>query len=87
MPKEWRIVDRGDVPDPPTQKIPFDCPHCGHTAELPVLGLPLAQNAGGVVFDTAPSESSMPAVIECRKCRKKFEMVREGTDDVRKAVR
>lgn len=51
----------------------YDCPRCGRSALLPVLGRPLAQlGGGGIVFDT-DGEYAMPRVIQCRKCRRRFE--------------
>lgn len=67
---EWRIIDRGRVPDPPSCVIQFSCPNCGHEADLPVLGLPMAHLQSGVVFDLG--DHAMPAEIRCKKCRKHF---------------
>jgi len=62
----------GKVPDS-ANEIEFDCPNCGHTALLPVLGFPLAQTDHGIIFN---GEYSAPSSIECRICRKRFEQDR-----------
>lgn len=69
----WAVLDRGDVPEGDgARMIEYECAHCGHEAELPVLGLPLAQLGHGVVFDTG--RHAMPRVIRCRNCRRTFEL-------------
>jgi hypothetical protein len=65
----WKIVDRGEVPEQ-APSIVFACPGCGHDAELPVIGLPIAQVGGGLVFDSAPHAT--PLTIQCRRCRRTF---------------
>ena len=68
--RTWKIIRRGDVPES-AATIAYTCPHCGIDAELPVLGLALAQLAsGGLVFDIGPH--AMPSEIECRACRHRF---------------
>lgn len=66
--KTWKVIDRGDVPDgAPT--VPYECV-CGHEAQLPVRGRPLAQIAGGgIVFDTN-ERYGLPPTVQCRKCRR-----------------
>ncbi len=66
----WKIIRRGAVPED-ANVIEFGCPACGREALLPIVGIPLAQSGGGVVFD---GESAMPLEIQCRKCRKRFEV-------------
>lgn len=68
----WKVINRGLVPDPAPNHAEFACPGCGWEASLPVLGTPLAQLQSGIVFDTGIN--AMPQVIECRKCRRRFEM-------------
>lgn len=70
MKASWRIIDRGDVPERGSSIVLFDCVGCGAEAELPVLGLPLAQIEGGIVFDIG--KYAMPRVIQCRHCRRRF---------------
>lgn len=66
--KTWIIVDRGNVPED-ALTIPYEC-ECGHEAELPVKGRPMAiTGGGGVVFDT-DQKGELPRVIQCRKCRR-----------------
>ena len=68
----WKILDRGKVPDR-ALAVSYACPGCEREADLPVLGLPLAQmSGGGIVFDTQPY--AMPAVIQCPHCRRRFEV-------------
>ena len=70
---EWRIIDQGDPPPVWTGDIMFACPHCGAEAKLPIIGTPLAQlSGGGLVFEPGPRQ--IPKIIQCRFCRKKFEM-------------
>ena len=66
----WKIIDRGEVPER-AGTVEYDCPACGREALLPVLGLPIAQIGAGIVFDTG--KHAMPAVIQCRHCRRCFE--------------
>jgi hypothetical protein len=68
--RTWKVIDYGSVPvDSPT--FEYDCPGCGHSAQLPVVGMPIAQfSGGGVVFDPGPHE--LPKQIKCRKCRRVF---------------
>jgi hypothetical protein len=66
----WKILNFGRVPAG-SQEIEFDCPNCGRSAKLPILGRPLAQLAGGIVFDN--DHHAMPAEIQCRSCRRRFE--------------
>ena len=66
----WKILEWGAVPkNAPT--LEFDCPGCGRAALIPIVGLPLAQMGGGVVFDN--TEHHMPPAIQCRHCRRAFE--------------
>lgn len=70
----WDVIDRGDVPEGlSARSMEYTCIHCGYEAELPVLGLPLAQIGQGIVFDRSPY--AMPRTIRCRKCRRTFELV------------
>ena len=66
----WKIIDRGNVPRSAARMISFHCCNCGHDAELPVVGLPMAQVGQGIVFDLGRHEA--PAIVQCRKCRKVF---------------
>lgn len=66
----WKIVNRGGIPED-AETIEFECPGCGKEALLPIVGLPLAQLSGGVIFDGA---HVMPPEIQCRVCRKQFEV-------------
>lgn len=68
--RKWKILNRGDVPLKAVT-IAYSCPHCDEDATLPVLGLAIAQTAGGVVFDTGPH--AMPTAIQCPYCRHQFE--------------
>lgn len=68
----WKVIDRGEVPDPPDNQAEFVCPDCGWEALLPVLGIPMAQLHSGIVFDIG--RHAMPRVIECRRCRHRFEL-------------
>jgi DNA-directed RNA polymerase subunit RPC12/RpoP len=68
--KTWKIIDRGGVPEL-ALSIDYTCMHCGREAELPVVGLALAQIDSAVVFDIGHYE--MPAVIQCRKCGHVYE--------------
>lgn len=72
-PRTWRVIDRGSVPEG-SRTIEFSCPGCGVDALLPVAGVALAQVGPGLVFDGGPR--AIPAEIECRSCRRRFE--REG---------
>ena len=67
----WRVVDYGRVPTD-AETMDFQCPGCGHIAQLPVLGIPLAELTCGVVFDHG--DHALPQVIACRKCRRQFEV-------------
>ena len=67
----WKVLDFGRVPTTGAVVISYDCPGCGHEAELPVLGMAIAQTAGGVVFE--PGTHAIPAIIQCRHCRRRFE--------------
>jgi len=69
--KTWRVIDYGQVPENSTQTILFSCPKCDVEAELPVVGIALAQMGYAVVFDTG--KYAMPRVIQCRYCRRQFE--------------
>lgn len=67
----WRVIDWGKVPKD-SRTFSYSCPGCGADAQLPVVGRPLAQfSDGGLVFDVG--NRAMPAVIQCRSCRRKFE--------------
>lgn len=68
----WKILDRGQVHDPAPFQAPFTCMNCWAAASLPVLGHPIAQIEMGIVFDRGPH--AMPKVIQCRRCRKIFDM-------------
>jgi hypothetical protein len=75
-PRTWKIIDRGDVPQQGARSIEFDC-ICGMSADLPVLGLVIAQTGCGipgelpnVIFDRGPQ--AMPREIQCRRCRRRF---------------
>lgn len=68
----WKVIDRGNVPDPAPNHVMYTCIHCMREAELPVVGVALAQIGAGLVFDT--SNHAMPRVIRCRKCRRTYEL-------------
>jgi hypothetical protein len=57
--------------------------NCGHEAELPIMGLAMAQIDTGIVFDIG--KHAMPRIIQCRKCRKRYgdSTVPEEVADVR----
>lgn len=73
--KTWKVLDYGKVPkSAPT--VPFEC-WCGHEAQLPVLGRPIAITGGhwspgdeGIIFDPGPH--AIPAEIQCRRCNRIF---------------
>lgn len=66
----WDVIDRGKVPVEALE-IDYDCPICGRTARLPVVGMAIAMGGGGVIFDRG--EHEVPALIRCRHCRRSFE--------------
>lgn len=67
----WKILDRGEVPIE-TASISYTCPACDRDADLPVMGLALAQmSGGGLVFDRGPY--ALPILIQCPHCRRRFE--------------
>jgi hypothetical protein len=70
----WKIIDRGSVPAI-SNHVDYHCCKCGHDAELPVVGLPMAQVNQGIIFDFG--KHAVPKVIQCRKCRRRFESVKE----------
>ena len=70
----WRIIDRGGVPKI-SNHVEFHCCECGHDAELPVSGLAMAQINQGIIFDFG--KHAVPKIIQCRKCRRRFESVKE----------
>lgn len=77
--KTWDVLDRGEVPVPPTTSIEYPCARCGNEAELPVKGQPIAMlQDGGVIFDS--EDYALPREIRCRKCRRVF------TTDARSAA-
>lgn len=63
----WKVLDRGEVPDPAPNTVMYACMHCMREAELPVVGIALAQIETGIVFDLGPY--ALPKTIQCRKCR------------------
>lgn len=67
----WKVIDRGEVPDD-APLVLFDCPKCAYEAWLPMVGVALAQLRGGIVFDGG--DHAMPRVIQCRHCRRRFDM-------------
>jgi hypothetical protein len=72
----WKVLDRGRVPEsgPRVTTVSYTCPRCGRDAEMPVLGRPIAQLAGGgIVFDN-DGVNALPSAIECRSCRRRFEV-------------
>lgn len=80
--KTWKILDRGKVPKN-ALTVTYDCPHCGHEAELPVKGRALAQIAGGgIVFDN-DQKGEIPPTVQCRKCRRILTTEPEQAADVR----
>lgn len=72
----WRILDRGDVPER-AAVIAYTCTGCDRDADLPVMGLALAQiSGGGIVFDIGPH--AMPALIQCPHCRRRYELAEKS---------
>ena len=69
--KTWDILDYGEVPED-APKLEFTCENCGTDADLPHLGVAIAQVGAGIVFDT--EKYAMPARIRCRACRRIFEL-------------
>ena len=67
----WKILNRGAVPDPAPNHVMLTCLGCGREAQLPILGVALAQLHQGLVFDTG--DHAMPKAIQCRHCRLVFE--------------
>jgi lysyl-tRNA synthetase class I len=63
--KTWKIIDRGSVPLD-ARTVEFGC-ECGQEAQLPIVGTPLAQLHGGIVFDNDQT-GVLPVTIQCRKC-------------------
>ena len=81
--RTWKILDRGVVPLS-ARTMDYECPGCGHSAELPIKGLPIAQlSSGGVIFDN-DVDGALPRVIQCRHCRRRYE--RESLTDTAAAV-
>ena len=68
----WKIINRGTVPNPAPNTVLYACMGCLREAELPVVGVVLAQLDMGLVFDPGPH--AIPRVIQCRHCRRRFEM-------------
>lgn len=66
----WKIIDRGKVPER-SMHVDYMC-ECGHEAQMPIMGLPMAQIGMGIVFDIGGH--AMPKIIQCRKCRRQFEL-------------
>ncbi len=73
MRSNWRVIDRGGVPEHGSNMVDYTCLNCGVESRLPVLGAAIAQVGQGLVFDTG--SFAMPAVIQCRHCRRKYEIV------------
>lgn len=69
MTATWDIIDFGKVPEK-AKTLMFSCPGCEREALLPVVGVPLAEMSGGIVFDIGAC--AMPREIRCRKCRRHF---------------
>ena len=67
----WRILEIGWPDGTLTSEVTFACPHCGWEADMPVVGLAIAQMEGGLIFDTG--NHAVPHQIQCRSCRKRFE--------------
>ena len=69
--KNWKILDRGKVPETGAKTIGVDCQNCGEESRMPILGQPIAQRPdGGIIFDTGPS--ALPKEIGCPHCRCEF---------------
>ena len=68
----WKIINRGTVPDPAPNTVSYTCMGCMREADLPVVGLAIAQVDSGLVFDVGPMDT--PRVIQCRHCRRRFEL-------------
>ena len=68
----WKIINRGTVPDPAPNTVAYTCMGCMREADLPVVGLAIAQVDSGLVFDVGPMDT--PRVIQCRHCRRRFEL-------------
>jgi len=71
VPKHWKILDRGTVPEL-AKTISYGCPHCHTDAELPVVGVAIAQIEAGVVFDPGPN--AMPYEVQCTTCGHRFQL-------------
>ena len=70
--KTWKILDYGKVPPgAPTHDV--GCSICYTEAKLPMIGLPMAQMGQSIIFDIGVCH--LPAKIQCRKCRRVFELV------------
>jgi hypothetical protein len=73
--RTWKVLKFGPVPEN-AAKVEFECPGCEEVALLPVVGHPLAQVGGGIVFD--PGRYAIPQEIQCRVCRRRFTTDKEG---------
>lgn len=69
--RTWKVLEWGKVPEDTVQTVEYTCTKCWREAEMPVVGLPIAQIGQGIVFDTG---GAMPARIQCRGCRAAFEL-------------
>lgn len=67
--RTWDVIDAGEVPAG-AATFEFTCPNCGREADLPHVGLVLAQIEDGLVFDIGPQ--ALPKEIRCRSCRRIF---------------
>ena len=76
----WRVLDYGEVPMT-ARTVDYVCLGCGHEAVLPVLGLAIAQIGQGLVFDSGGY--AMPKVIQCRRCRRQYELEPRRGENVR----
>lgn len=68
----WKVLDWGAVPNPAPETVNFACMGCLREAALPVVGVPIAQLDSGLVF--GHGVHAAPRVIQCRHCRRRFEL-------------
>jgi hypothetical protein len=68
----WRVLRYGaDFDRNSARMVSLTCLGCGHDADLPVVGLAIAQIGQGLVFDIGPRDT--PKEIQCPRCRKILE--------------
>lgn len=68
----WRVIRYGAEFDRKSARpISLTCLACGHDADVPVVGLAIAQLGQGLVFDVGPQD--VPQEIQCPRCRNVLE--------------